>query len=71
MEGNACYRYRTIAGYIRRHARPPVFTCLDIGCNIGAVAKEILDTFPGCRLWGFDVMPDLAATCRKSPTPGA
>ena len=66
MEGNACYRYRTVAGYIRRHDRPPVLTCLDIGCNIGAVAKEILDTFPGCRLWAFDVMPDLAATCRKN-----
>jgi len=66
MEGNACYRYGTIARYVLAQHRPPVLTCLDIGCNVGAVSKEILDTFPGSKLWAFDVMPHLVANCKHN-----
>lgn len=31
---------------------------LDIGCNIGAVARELKQKFPNCRIWGIEINPN-------------
>src|SRR5438477_1876555 len=31
---------------------------LDVGCNVGAVARELKEKFPGCAVWGIEINPN-------------
>jgi len=31
---------------------------LDVGCNVGAVARELKERFPGCTVWGIEINPN-------------
>ncbi len=45
------------------HVRAPT-TVLDVGCNEGALARDIRSRFPGARVWGMDINPDAIAKAR-------
>lgn len=37
-----------------KHAR----LILDVGCNVGAVARALKQQFPACKVWGIEINPD-------------
>lgn len=46
MERNQCYKYETVRRFLSMTNQEPVKTVLDIGSNVGAVAKELMEVFP-------------------------
>ena len=37
MEGNDCYKYRTVDRFVHSHGLPPIRTILEIGVNVATV----------------------------------
>jgi SAM-dependent methyltransferase len=50
--------------FLARYQLPAAADILDAGCGTGEIAARLLDTFPGVRLLGVDVIDDHLARAR-------
>lgn len=54
MEGNDCYKFRTIARYLEATGEPPIRVALDIGCNLGTMSLMMRRFFPDAEIYAFE-----------------
>jgi hypothetical protein len=56
MEGNDCYKYRTVDRFVRSHGLPPIRTILEIGVNVATVTLEMHHLWPDARIVGYEAV---------------
>lgn len=66
MEGNDCYKYRTVQRFVEATGAAPISTILEVGANVGSVTRELAATFPDARILSWEMMDELAAVAREA-----
>lgn len=66
MEGNSCYKFSTIAHYVRTTGARPIRTILDVGANVGNVSLEMAKYFPAARIFGFEAVEEYYLEARRA-----
>lgn len=54
MEGNDCYKFSTIANYLRATNAKPIQLAMDVGCNLGDVTRQMRSYFLEARVFAFE-----------------
>jgi FkbM family methyltransferase len=65
MEGDACYKFSTIERFVRSSGAPPVRLMLDIGANVGSVARLMKFHFPDAVVHAYEPVPELCEIARR------
>ena len=73
MEGNDCYKYRTVQRFVQEAGAHPIESIVEVGANIGDVTLELGRCFPGARIAAYEMMKRYAeiAASRTSVLPQA
>jgi hypothetical protein len=56
MEGNSCYKFSTVANYIRRTGAAPIRVAIDVGCNVGNMTRLMRMHFWEARVVSFEAV---------------
>ena len=59
MEGNDCYKYRTVDRFVRDQNLPPIRTILEIGVNVATVTLEMHRLWPDARIVGYEAVESI------------
>lgn len=65
MEGNECYKYRTLQRFLNETNSPQIQSIIEIGANIGDVTLELARCFPNARVAAYEVIDDYARIARE------
>jgi len=65
MEGNDCYKYKTVKEFLQRINQPKISTIIEIGVNYGHQTAEMLGYFPDARIVGFEPVPDICEQAQQ------